>query len=60
MARKTAEGSFDELARGLASGEVMRGKALRLMGVKTPLTGQEFSEEPSRAQKPLLMFKRNM
>jgi hypothetical protein len=32
MARETIEGSFDELARGLASGSITRGKALRLMG----------------------------
>jgi hypothetical protein len=30
--RERRESSFDELARGLASGEVSRGKALRLMG----------------------------
>jgi hypothetical protein len=32
MARGTPEGSFDELARGMASGSITRGKALRLMG----------------------------
>src|ERR671917_599328 len=32
MSPQTRERSFDELARGLASGEVSRGKALRLMG----------------------------
>jgi hypothetical protein len=32
MARETAEGSFDELARGLANGGISRGRALRLMG----------------------------
>ena len=32
MARETRESSFDELARGLASGDVSRGKALRLIG----------------------------
>lgn len=32
MARQTTESSFDELTRGLASGSVTRGKALRLMG----------------------------
>jgi len=32
MARGTTESSFDELARGLASGSISRGKALRLMG----------------------------
>jgi Dickkopf N-terminal cysteine-rich region len=32
MARETRESSFDELARGLASGSVSRAKALRLMG----------------------------
>jgi hypothetical protein len=32
MARETRERSFDELARGLASGNLSRGKALRLMG----------------------------
>jgi hypothetical protein len=32
MARETAESSFDELARGLASGSISRGRALRLMG----------------------------
>src|SRR5918997_3574135 len=32
MARQTRERSFDELARGLASGSISRGRALRLMG----------------------------
>src|SRR5918998_5025572 len=32
MARGTIESSFDELARGLASGSISRGRALRLMG----------------------------
>jgi hypothetical protein len=32
MAREMAESSFDELARGLASGSITRGRALRLMG----------------------------
>jgi hypothetical protein len=32
MARETAESSFDELTRGLASGSISRGRALRLMG----------------------------
>jgi hypothetical protein len=32
MARETRESSFDELARGLASGTVSRRKALQLMG----------------------------
>jgi hypothetical protein len=32
MTRPTTESSFDELARGLASGSISRGKALRLMG----------------------------
>ena len=32
MSPEARERSFDELARGLASGEVSRGKALRLMG----------------------------
>jgi hypothetical protein len=32
MARGTTESSFDELASGLASGTLTRGKALRLMG----------------------------
>ena len=32
MSPQAREHSFDELARGLASGEVSRGKALRLMG----------------------------
>ena|SRR5215203_384601 len=32
MARETRESSFDELARGMASGTLSRGKALRLMG----------------------------
>jgi hypothetical protein len=32
MARETSESSFDELARGLASGNLSRGKALRLAG----------------------------
>ena len=32
MARGTTESSFDELASGLASGSLTRGKALRLMG----------------------------
>jgi hypothetical protein len=32
MTDQTRERSFDALARGLASGEVSRGKALRLMG----------------------------
>src|SRR5215211_4098297 len=32
MARETRERSFDELARGLASGSISRGRALRLMG----------------------------
>src|SRR3712207_1592033 len=32
MARETRESSFDELSRGLASGNLSRGKALRLMG----------------------------
>lgn len=32
MSEQTSERSFDELAKGLASGTVSRGKALRLMG----------------------------
>ena len=32
MARETRERSFDELARGLASGSISRGRALRLIG----------------------------
>src|SRR5918998_3560526 len=32
MARETTESSFDDLARGLASGTLSRGRALRLMG----------------------------
>jgi hypothetical protein len=32
MAGETVESSFDELARGLASGNLSRGKALRLVG----------------------------
>ena len=32
MARETTESSFDELAIGLSSGTLSRGKALRLMG----------------------------
>jgi hypothetical protein len=32
MARGTTESSFDELATGLASGSISRGRALRLMG----------------------------
>jgi hypothetical protein len=32
MARQTTESSFDELTRGLASGGISRGRALRLMG----------------------------
>jgi hypothetical protein len=32
MARETRESSFDELTRGLASGSISRGKAIRLMG----------------------------
>ena len=32
MARQTTESSFDELTRGLASGTLSRGRALRLMG----------------------------
>ena len=32
MARGTTESSFDELTRGLASGNITRGKAIRLMG----------------------------
>jgi hypothetical protein len=32
MAPEASERSFDELARGLASGSVSRGKALKLMG----------------------------
>jgi hypothetical protein len=32
MVRETTESSLDELAKGLASGTVSRGKALRLMG----------------------------
>ena len=32
MARGTTESSFDELASGLASGSLTRGKAFRLMG----------------------------
>jgi hypothetical protein len=32
MVRETTERSFDELASGLASGSITRGKALRLMG----------------------------
>jgi hypothetical protein len=32
MAPETRDHSFDELARGLASGDLTRGKALRLMG----------------------------
>jgi hypothetical protein len=32
MARETTENSFDELTRGLASGTLSRGRALRLMG----------------------------
>src|SRR5918997_2772358 len=32
MSLRARDHSFDELARGLASGEVSRGKALRLMG----------------------------
>ena len=32
MARETRESSFDELAKGLASGTVSRGKALRWIG----------------------------
>jgi hypothetical protein len=32
MARQTTESSFDELTRGLASGSISRGRALRLMG----------------------------
>src|SRR5918998_4175326 len=32
MSPEARERSFDDLARGLASGEVSRGKALRLMG----------------------------
>ena len=33
MADERRESSFDELAKGLASGDVSRGRALRLMGV---------------------------
>jgi hypothetical protein len=32
MSPEARERSFDELARGLASGNVTRGKALRLLG----------------------------
>jgi hypothetical protein len=32
MSPEARERSFDELARGLASGSVTRGKALRLLG----------------------------
>src|SRR5919112_1808781 len=32
MARETRESPFDELSRGLASGNLSRGKALKLMG----------------------------
>ena len=32
MAREMRDHSFDELARGLASGGISRGRALRLMG----------------------------
>ena len=32
MATETTESSFDELAKGLASGTLSRGKAIRWMG----------------------------
>jgi hypothetical protein len=32
MATETTESSFDELTRGLASGTLSRGRALKLMG----------------------------
>jgi hypothetical protein len=44
----TAEHSFDELARGLASGSVSRGKALRLMGAA--LVGGALASIPGVAQ----------
>jgi hypothetical protein len=32
MAREMTESSFDELARGLASGSISQGRALKLIG----------------------------
>ena len=40
MSPEARERSFDELARGLASGEVSRRKALRVMGKAVNKGGQ--------------------
>jgi hypothetical protein len=47
MARGMTERSFDELARGLASGTLSRGKALRLMGAA--LVGGALASLPGAA-----------
>ena len=47
MSRETRESSFDELARGLASGNLTRGKALRLMGAA--LVGGALASFPGTA-----------
>ena len=47
MATETTERSFDELTRGLATGSISRGKALRLMGVA--LVGSTLASFPGVA-----------
>ena len=48
MSPEARERSFDELARGLASGSISRGKALRLMGAA--LVGGLLASVPGIAQ----------
>jgi hypothetical protein len=48
MSPEARERSFDELARGLASGSISRGKALRLMGAA--LVGGLLASMPGVAQ----------
>src|SRR5215210_5552229 len=48
MSPEARESSFDELARGLASGNLTRGKALRLMGAA--LVGSTLASIPGIAR----------
>ena len=48
MTKEAGERSFDELASGLASGSLSRGKALRLMGAA--LLGGAFAFTPKVAE----------
>lgn len=48
MTKEAGERSFDELASGLASGSISRGKALRLMGAA--LVGGVLASVPAVAQ----------